>query len=106
MGGVCVCVCLFVCVLSRDMYKVCMPDDLFQQYAASHPNDPGVTQTQRVFSLLLMMREDKVSPLEETYRWVQGSLTVAVITHVPFISQICLPAACGKIFELIVHRIC
>lgn len=50
------------------MNKVCMPEDLFAQYAARHPNDPGVTQTQRVFSLLLMMREDEVSPLEETYR--------------------------------------
>lgn len=61
--------------LLRDMYKVCMPDDLFRQYAASHPNDPDVTQTQRVFSLLLMMREDKVSPLEETYRAIMGLCT-------------------------------
>lgn len=49
-----------------------MPEDLFKEYAATHPNDPGVTQTQRVFALLLMMREDGVSPLEETYRCGMG----------------------------------
>lgn len=50
------------------MFRVCMPEDLFQEYAASHPNDSGVTQTERVFALLLMMREDGVSPIQETYR--------------------------------------
>ena len=58
--------------VNRDMNRVCMPDDLFKEYAATHPNDHGVTQTQRVFALLLMMREDGVSPLEETYRCGAG----------------------------------
>eukprot|EP00904_Undaria_pinnatifida_P007122 jgi/Undpi1/353/HiC_scaffold_1.g00349.m1 len=62
----------FASTLLTDMNRVCMPEDLFKEYAATHPNDPGVTQTQRVFALLLMMREDGVSPLEETYRAIMG----------------------------------
>lgn len=50
------------------MNKVCMPEDLFEEYAAKDPNDTDATHTQRVFSLVLMMREDKYQPVEETYR--------------------------------------
>ena len=53
---------------ARDMFRVCMPEDLFAEFAPNHPNDAEVTQTERVFALLLMMREDGVSPVQETYR--------------------------------------
>lgn len=50
------------------MNKVCLPEDLIKEYAAKHPNAPGVTQTQKVFCLAMMMRQDKIEPFEETYR--------------------------------------
>lgn len=51
------------------MNKICLPDDLIKEYAAKHPNEQGVTQTQKVFCLAMMMRQDKIEPFEETYRW-------------------------------------
>lgn len=54
------------------MNKVCLPEDLIKEYAAKHPNEQGVTQTQKVFCLAMMMRQDKIEPFEETYRWGVG----------------------------------
>lgn len=50
------------------MNEVCLPEDLIKEYAAKHPNAPGVTQTQKVFCLAMMMRQDNIEPFEETYR--------------------------------------
>lgn len=50
------------------MNKACLPEDLIKEYAADHPNQEGVTQTQKVFCLAMMMRQDKIEPFEETYR--------------------------------------
>ncbi|CAN0101553.1 unnamed protein product [Ectocarpus sp. 12 AP-2014] len=58
--------------LLSDMNKVCLPEDLIKAYAAPHPNAPGVTQTQKVFCLAMMMRQDKIEPFEETYRAIMG----------------------------------
>lgn len=69
-----VCVCMYVMLCmgtlpnTSDMNKVCLPEDLIKEYAAKHPNAPGVTQTQKVFCLAMMMRQDKIEPFEETYR--------------------------------------
>ncbi|CAN0066116.1 unnamed protein product, partial [Hapterophycus canaliculatus] len=60
----------YASTLLSDMNKVCLPEDLIKEYAAKHPNAPGVTQTQKVFCLAMMMRQDKIEPFEETYRWV------------------------------------
>ena len=54
------------------MNKVCLPEDLIKEYAAKHPKEQGVTQTQKVFCLAMMMRQDKIEPFEETYRWEGG----------------------------------
>ena len=51
-----------------EMNEVCLPEDLIKEYAAKHPNAPGVTQTQKVFCLAMMMRQDNIEPFEETYR--------------------------------------
>lgn len=51
------------------MNKICLPEDLIKEYAAKHPKEQGVTQTQKVFCLAMMMRQDKIEPFEETYRW-------------------------------------
>lgn len=53
-----------------DMGDTCLPDDLFSEFAASDATDDSVPQTQRVFVLMLMMRQDGMQPASETYRSV------------------------------------
>mmetsp|Transcript_12169 Transcript_12169/g.18185 ORF Transcript_12169/g.18185 Transcript_12169/m.18185 type:complete len:276 (-) Transcript_12169:78-905(-) len=63
------------------MLKDKMPNDLFGLYAASNPNDSKSSQTARVFSLLLCMREDNLEPDVDTYRAVMGLCTKEKLWH-------------------------